>query len=351
MKKTRKPRTFIVSATESQDVVEVLSECLNKVSDVVPWHLPSNWAVGTFVLENLLEHARRYDFAIIVFGVTDKVISRKQQSYAPRDNVIFEAGLFMAHLGRHRTFIVAPKAKGLKVLSDLAGLALLTYEKPSPKTGLVGAMSPICTRIKAEIKQRGIRRSELVARRGPEGFTEAHARFKEYLSTRGAGKNGTKVLNIALDMEHTWGFLRDNILDGSSYENLTWRSLMLDGEASASLGLRGYVVTAKRAAENAAYIQSFCRDRAQALEGRRIGLEVRAYASEPILHGFLLNQEILTLALCWKKEQELRSSPYLLFDQNPEDLEVDPAMAQEYISFFEGWFREEWGKARPIWPV
>ena len=94
----RKPRVFIVSSSETHLVSEVIKNCLKRHAEVVPWYLDSVWKHGDFILQVLLEQAPKYDFAVIIFGQDDKTISRGNEVYAPRDNVIFEAGLFMAHL-------------------------------------------------------------------------------------------------------------------------------------------------------------------------------------------------------------------------------------------------------------
>ena len=53
--------------------------------------------------------------------------SRKKKQAAPRDNVIFELGLFMGALGRERTFIVKPRHVDIKIPSDLLGVTFIEY--------------------------------------------------------------------------------------------------------------------------------------------------------------------------------------------------------------------------------
>ena len=150
----RKPRVFIVSSTETHLVSEVIKNCVKRHAEVVPWYLDSVWKHGDFILQVLLEQAPKYDFAVIIFAQDDKTISRGNEAYAPRDNVIFEAGLFMAHLGHKRTFIVTPKEQNLKILSDLAGLVLLSYDEPTPTSGLQGALKSVCDKICTEINNK-----------------------------------------------------------------------------------------------------------------------------------------------------------------------------------------------------
>ena len=57
--------------------------------------------------------------------------SRDSVSYSPRDNVIFELGLFMGALSRSRTFILMPRNGEVKIPTDLLGLTCLQFE-PSP---------------------------------------------------------------------------------------------------------------------------------------------------------------------------------------------------------------------------
>ena len=50
--------------------------------------------------------AGRADFAAFIISPDDTVISRDAENLAPRDNVIFELGLFMGVLNRQRVFLI-----------------------------------------------------------------------------------------------------------------------------------------------------------------------------------------------------------------------------------------------------
>ena len=67
------------------------------------------------------------DFAVLVAGPDDQVISRANQLDAPRDNVIFELGLFMGALTRSRTFLLVPEGIKVKIPTDLLGLTCVEF--------------------------------------------------------------------------------------------------------------------------------------------------------------------------------------------------------------------------------
>jgi predicted nucleotide-binding protein len=90
------------------------------------------WSDGVFsasrlTLEDLEQQLRSADFALLVAPGDDRVRSRGRDASAPRDNVVFELGLFMGALSRHRTFLLTPRTSDLKLPSDLLGLNRLSY--------------------------------------------------------------------------------------------------------------------------------------------------------------------------------------------------------------------------------
>lgn len=92
-----KPRIFLGSSGQQEKLVEALTQGLQDIADVDPWTTAFNPGVST--LERLVELTREVDFAALVFAQDDwttKEVSPDAASgqASPRDNVVFEAGLF-----------------------------------------------------------------------------------------------------------------------------------------------------------------------------------------------------------------------------------------------------------------
>ena len=62
------------------------------------------------------------DFAILLLTPDDTTTSRDQQRFAPRDNVVFELGLFMGCMGRQRCFLIQEDNRELRLPTDLLGV-------------------------------------------------------------------------------------------------------------------------------------------------------------------------------------------------------------------------------------
>jgi len=125
-----KPRIFLGSSGKQEKLLQALTRGLEDVAHVEPWTTSFN--PGTTTLERLLELAHEVDFAAFVFAQDDWTSSTPPASDAagsgqasPRDNVVFEAGLFGGILGMRRTFIL--HANGAKLPSDLFGLTCVRY--------------------------------------------------------------------------------------------------------------------------------------------------------------------------------------------------------------------------------
>ena len=70
---------------------------------------PHLFPAGEFLLNSLLRQAQSFDFALMQFGPDDIVLSGDDKVSVPRDNVVFELGLFMSQLEHDRALVVVPK--------------------------------------------------------------------------------------------------------------------------------------------------------------------------------------------------------------------------------------------------
>ncbi len=121
-----KPRIFLGSSGKQEKLLKALTRGLADVADVEPWTTTFN--PGTSTLERLVELTHEVDFAAFVFAQDDWTAvsdSATAGQASPRDNVVFEAGLFGGVLGMRRTFIL--HANGAKLPSDLLGLTCVRY--------------------------------------------------------------------------------------------------------------------------------------------------------------------------------------------------------------------------------
>ena len=124
-----KPRIFLGSSGQQAALLESLTAGLADVADVEPWTIVFN--PGTSTLDRLVELTHEVDFAAFIFAQDDWTAHGDAPGQAsPRDNVVFEAGLFGGVLGMRRTFIL--HANGAKLPTDLLGLTCVRYAETTP---------------------------------------------------------------------------------------------------------------------------------------------------------------------------------------------------------------------------
>lgn len=121
-----KPSVFIGSSKESLDIARRLRQLL------APAVTSNIWDEGFFSLNEstfdaLLRKSSLYDAGIILLTKDDTSLIRGTKKLTPRDNTIFEAGLFYGRLGKGRTFLVVEE--GVKLPSDIIGITILYFKK------------------------------------------------------------------------------------------------------------------------------------------------------------------------------------------------------------------------------
>jgi predicted nucleotide-binding protein len=148
------PNIFIGSSTEALPIARALESGLSDDKIVVTvWDVDVFQASDT-AIESLESAIMKSDFAILVLAPDDFVESRDVRQSAPRDNVVFELGLFMGALGRRRTYILSPHHTTVKKPSDLLGINVLSYSRET-NAELATSIAAACKAIRARVTSLG----------------------------------------------------------------------------------------------------------------------------------------------------------------------------------------------------
>jgi Predicted nucleotide-binding protein containing TIR-like domain len=115
-----KPTIFIGSSKEGLPVAEQFASHLRGLVEVTLW--PKAFEFNKSNYDNLIGQLAFYDYALLIATADDVVLSRSKISGTPRDNVLFEFGLFSGGLGRTRVFLAIEDSA--KLPSDLYGITL-----------------------------------------------------------------------------------------------------------------------------------------------------------------------------------------------------------------------------------
>src|SRR5215213_2438160 len=149
-----KPSVFIGSSTEGLEFARAARALLEEDAEITLWN-ERFFELGNTVIEQLVNSPSRFDFAILVLTPDDLIRSRDDNKFGPRDNVIFELGLFMGELGRSRTFILHQSDAAVKVPSDLSGLITARYNWPRGDNSYTAAVGAACDSIRDQIRALG----------------------------------------------------------------------------------------------------------------------------------------------------------------------------------------------------
>jgi hypothetical protein len=155
-----KPSLFIGSSTEGLEFARATRSLLAQDAEISLWN-EGFFRLGSTFIETLINSLPRFDFALLVLTADDLIQSRKDETLGPRDNVIFELGLFMGHLGRARTFILHQSNAPVKIPSDLSGVTMATYEWPRTDGDHQAALGAACDSIRKSIRDLGLSEAKM----------------------------------------------------------------------------------------------------------------------------------------------------------------------------------------------
>jgi hypothetical protein len=128
-------KIFIGSSSQAldhaEDVYVILKELAQESgAQVQPtlWNAPGLFAPGDTIIETIEKVGREFQAAVLLATPDDKTVKRNSERWEPRDNIVFEAGYFMARFGRGHAAIVRVGEASLP--SDINGLIYLSAERP-----------------------------------------------------------------------------------------------------------------------------------------------------------------------------------------------------------------------------
>ncbi|MER9594065.1 TIR domain-containing protein [Mesorhizobium sp. M0244] len=147
-------RILLISSAEGLPIAQTFQECFEHDKEIVV----DIWKDGVFrlsdyALESLERALEECDFGVAIATADDVVTSRKQRWPAPRDNVIFELGLFMGRLGRERAILMEQRDEGVKLPTDTLGMTTLTYNFDEKRA--VASLGPAYSKLKRHILEKG----------------------------------------------------------------------------------------------------------------------------------------------------------------------------------------------------
>lgn len=142
-----KPKIFIGSSLESEDIAKLVKHSLEPECECVNWK-DQFFQMNQSTYDTLIKKAMGFDYAVFVGGKDDRVSRlgtlRGRGKYSPRDNIYLELGLYTGILTKERTFFLLHES--VTVASDLMGIMMLHYKS---RIEVMNA----CRRIKEKIEE------------------------------------------------------------------------------------------------------------------------------------------------------------------------------------------------------
>ena len=144
-----KPRLFIGSSVEGLAIAQAVELTLQHSVHCFLWSNAFPLAEGT--VDSLLKRFEDVDYGLFVLSPDDRLEQRSEPLLSARDNVLFEAGLFMGRHGKSRTFLLRPRDVDLHIPTDLIGITAASYEGRRIADDLANALSAGSTAISLAI--------------------------------------------------------------------------------------------------------------------------------------------------------------------------------------------------------
>ena len=126
----QKPKLFIGSSSEELPLAKQAKDFFSADFDVTIWEEKAVDKAVFRINQNfffeLLTASLKFDFGLLIGTADDKIVVRGEEKMTPRDNILFELGLFTGRLGVNNCAFLVDK--NISVLSDMAGISLVSFD-------------------------------------------------------------------------------------------------------------------------------------------------------------------------------------------------------------------------------
>lgn len=126
-----KRKLFVGSSKEGLAFADKATEQITK--ECGDWILSETWSNGgvfslnSSALDSLLKASRKFDYGVLVASKDDILKSRGGEHFVPRDNVMFEMGMFLGSLGLTRSFLLVEEEG--KLPTDYNGVTVSYFQR------------------------------------------------------------------------------------------------------------------------------------------------------------------------------------------------------------------------------
>lgn len=141
---------FIASSKEGRSVAQAIKTKLESDANVTEWEYA--FSRTQTVIESLEDVVDKNEVGVFVLQEDDLALRRDKEESIPRDNVIFELGLFIGRRGRQGAFLIVSQQEGLHLPTDLNGINILKYKGDSDYERLSSNLDDACNRILNKIR-------------------------------------------------------------------------------------------------------------------------------------------------------------------------------------------------------
>lgn len=146
-------RVFIGSSSEALPLARRVKGTLEPDFECTVWD-DDVFKSNKNVLQTLLDESGLFDFGIMLLTKDDVVVSRKELFSSPRDNALFEFGIFLGRAGDGRAFALVEDGEDMKVPSDLLGVTIRRFKRDTDGKDALG-LEVAAGKLAEEMKESG----------------------------------------------------------------------------------------------------------------------------------------------------------------------------------------------------